>query len=141
MYREIIHNENSEILEKEPIDVLIKYIDLGDPDLKREGIKQIKKDEDNQELKYCVRSILQNIPWIRKIFILMPNERVRYFKPQEEIKDKIVYVKDKDLIGFDSASSPVFQFNLWRMKDFGMSENLCGLMVKCEEVGVINGFI
>ena len=123
MYREIIHNENSEILEKEPIDVLIKYIDLGDPDLKREGIKQIKKDEDNQELKYCVRSILQNIPWIRKIFILMPNERVRYFKPQEEIKDKIVYVKDKDLIGFDSASSPVFQFNLWRMKDFGMSEN------------------
>ena len=103
MYREIIHNENSEILEKEPIDVLIKYIDLGDPDLKREGIKQIKKDEDNQELKYCVRSILQNIPWIRKIFILMPNERVRYFKPQEEIKDKIVYVKDKDLVGFDSA--------------------------------------
>ena len=123
LYREIIHNENSEILEKEPIDVLIKYIDLGDPDLKREGIKQIKKDEDNQELKYCVRSILQNIPWIRKIFILMPNERVRYFKSPEEIKDKIIYVKDKDLIGFDSASSPVFQFNLWRMKDFGMSEN------------------
>ena len=123
LYRESIHNENSEILEKEPIDVLIKYIDLGDPDLKREGIKQIKKDEDNQELKYCVRSILQNIPWIRKIFILMPNERVRYFKSPEEIKDKIVYVKDKDLIGFDSASSPVFQFNLWRMKDFGMSEN------------------
>ncbi len=123
LYREIHHNENSEILEKEPIDVLIKYIDLGDPDLKREGIKQIKKDVDNQELKYCVRSILQNIPWIRKIFILMPNERVKYFKSPEEIKDKIIYVKDKDLIGFDSASSPVFQFNLWRMKDFGMSEN------------------
>ena len=123
LYREILHKENSEILEKEPIDVLIKYIDLGDPNLKREGIKQIKKDEDNQELKYCVRSILQNIPWIRKIFILMPNERVRYFKSPEEIKDKIIYVKDKDLIGFDSASSPVFQFNLWRMKDFGMSEN------------------
>ena len=123
IYREILHKENSEILEKEPIDVLIKYIDLGDPNLKREGIKQIKKDVDNKELKYCVRSILQNIPWIRKIFILMPNERVKYFKSQEEIKDKIIYVKDKDLIGFDSASSPVFQFNLWRMKDFGMSEN------------------
>ena len=53
----------------------------------------------------------------------MPNERVKYFKSPEEIKDKIIYVKDKDLIGFDSASSPVFQFNLWRMKDFGMSEN------------------
>ena len=53
----------------------------------------------------------------------MPNERVRYFKPPEEIKDRIVYVKDKDLLGFDSASSVVFQFNLWKMKEFGMSEN------------------
>ena len=123
MYREKLPNESLEIINKEPIDVLIKYIDLSDPNLKREGIKQITKDQDNQELKYVVRSILKNIPWIRKIFILMPNERVRYFKSPEKIKDKIVYVKDKDLIGFDSASSPVFQFNLWRMKDFGMSEN------------------
>ena len=123
MYREKLPNESLEIINKEPIDVLIKYIDLSDPNLKREGIKQITKDQDNQELKYAVRSILKNIPWIRKIFILMPNERVRYFKSPQKIKDKIVYVKDKDLIGFDSASSPVFQFNLWRMKDFGMSEN------------------
>ena len=123
MYREKIPNESSELIEKEPIDVLIKYIDLSDPHLKREGIKQIKKDEDNGEIKYCVRSILKNIPWIRKIFILMPNERVKYFKEPEKIKDKIVYVKDKDLLGFDSASSPVFQFNLWKMKKFGLSEN------------------
>ena len=79
-----IYEENipkdSELLNREPIDILIKYIDLKDPKLKRENIKQIKKDEDNEELKYCLRSILQNIPWIRKIFILMPNERVRYFK-------------------------------------------------------------
>ena len=123
MYREKSPNESLEILDKEPIDVLIKYIDLSDPNLKREGIAQIKKDEDNGELKYAVRSILKNIPWIRKIFILMPNEKVRFFKEPEEIKDKIVYVKDKDLLGFDSASSPAFQFNLWRMKEFGMSEN------------------
>ena len=123
MYREMIHNENNEILEKEPIDVLIKYIDLKDPDLKREGITQIQKDVENKEIKYSVRSILKNIPWIRKIFILMPNEKVRYFKSPEEIKDKIVYVKDKDMLGFDSASSSVFQINLWRMKNFGMSEN------------------
>ena len=67
--------------------------------------------------------MLQNISWIRKIFFLMPNERVKYFKSPEEIKDKIINVKDKDLIGFDSASSPVFQFNLWRMKDFCIIEN------------------
>ena len=111
------------MLEKEPIDAYIKYIDLSDKNLNRTGIHQIKKDEDNQELKYSIRSILKNIPWIRKIFILMPNEKVKYFKPLEEINEKIVYVKDKDILGFDSASNNIFVFNLFRMKKFGMSEN------------------
>lgn len=53
----------------------------------------------------------------------MPNDKVRYLKDYDKIREKIVYVKDKDLLGFDSASSPSFQFNLWRMKYFGMSEN------------------
>ena len=111
------------IVESEPIDVLIKYIDLSDPNLVREGIPQIKKDNENEELKYSVRSILKNIPWVRKIFILMPNEKVRYFKDYELIKEKIVYVKDKDFLGYDSANSHAFQFRLWKMKDFGISNN------------------
>ena len=68
------------ILRNEPIDVLIKYIDLYDPNLNRTGIHQIDKDYDNEELRYSLRSILKNIPWVRKIFILMPNEKVRYLK-------------------------------------------------------------
>ena len=115
--------EQLEIIEKEPIDVLIKYIDLSDKNLKREGIKQIQKDEDNEELRYSIRSILKYIPWVRKIFILMPNEKVRYFKPYDEIKEKIVYVKDKDLLGFDSANIYAFTFNLFKMEKFGLSEN------------------
>ena len=122
LYRESKKLE-TQLLKDEPIDVLIKYIDLSDPKLVRENIPQINKDKENGELKYSVRSILQNIPWIRKIFILMPNEKVSYFKSPEEIKEKIVYVKDKDLLGFDSASSPTFQFNLYKMKKFGLSEN------------------
>ena len=119
----ILKPEHIEIIEREPVDVIIKYIDLTDKNLNRKGIKQIKKDEDNEELRYCVRSILQYIPWIRKIFILMPNEKVKYFKPIEEINNKIIYVKDSDLIGFDSASSVTFQFNLFNMVKFGLSEN------------------
>ena len=58
IFEEVEENEKENMLiEKEPIDVLIKYIDLKD-----------------------IRSILKNIPWIRKIFILMPNKKVRYFK-------------------------------------------------------------
>ena len=132
IYEEASHTkEDMKLIEKEPIDILIKYIDLKDPNLKRNGIHQIDKDIDNEELRYSIRSILQNIPWIRKIFILMPNEKVRYFKEPDEIKEKIVYVKDKDLIGFDSSSSLVFQFRYWKMKEFNISDNFLALDDDC----------
>ena len=58
LYKEVINkNVNSPILESEPIDVLIKYIDLSDKNLDRKGIHQISKDNDNNELKYSIRSI------------------------------------------------------------------------------------
>ena len=124
IFSEVKKNEKDElILEKEPIDVLIKYIDLSDPNLVREGIPQIIKDKENEELKYSIRSILKNIPWVRKIFILMPNEKVRYFKDYDLIKNKIVYVNDKEFLGHDSSNSHAFQLRLWKMKEFGISDN------------------
>lgn len=77
-------------VERAEIDVVYKYIDLTDPTLHREGIPQIKKDYDNNELMYSLRSVLKNIPWVRKIFIIMPNDKVRFLKATEEISDKIV---------------------------------------------------
>ena len=124
LYEELrIKEEYVPIIEKEQVDILIKYIDFKDPNLNREGIRQIKKDEDNGELKYSLRSILKFIPWIRKIFILMPNEKVSFLKPKEEISEKIIYVKDKDLLGFDSESSTAFQYALFKLKKFGISDN------------------
>jgi len=115
--------EYVDIVEKEPIDVVMKYIDLTDKTLNRTGIRQIKKDNDHEELRYSVRSILQYLPWIRKIFIIMPNEKVKYFKSAEEIKEKIVYLKDKDVMGFDSANIYAFLFNLYKLDKFGVSNN------------------
>ena len=66
--------------------------------------------EINDNSKYSIRSILINIPWVRKIFILMPNENVRYFKQYNCIKEKIVYIKDKDLLGYESSNQRAFQF-------------------------------
>ena len=124
VYEEVqIKPEHEEIIQNEPIDILIKYIDLTDKTLNRTGIKQIQKDEDNEELRYCIRSILQYIPWVRKIFIVMPNEKVKYFKPYDEIKEKIVYIKDKDVLGYDSANIYAFTFNLFRLEKFGLSNN------------------
>lgn len=53
----------------------------------------------------------------------MPNKKVRFFKPIEEIKDKIVYVNEKDLIGFDTLNIASIQFNLFRLEAYGISEN------------------
>jgi hypothetical protein len=87
------------------------------------GIKFIPKDKDNEELRYSIRSILKYIPWVRYIYILMPNEKVRYFKNQSEISEKIKYIKDKNLIGFDSANIYSFLFKLFEMEKFGLSKN------------------
>ena len=112
------------ILDKEPIDILIKYIDLRDPNLNREGIHQIEKDYDNEELRYSIRSIINNIPWVRKIFVVMPNEKVRYFQEYNLINEKIIYVKDKDLLGYDSSNARAFEFRYWKLKEFGISDNI-----------------
>ena len=45
----------------------------------------------------------------------------------DEIKDKIVYVKDKDLLGYDSSNSLAFQFRYWKMKKFGISDNFIAM--------------
>ena len=113
----------SELLDKEPIDVVIKYIDLNDTSLDRAGLEQIYKDNHNNELKYSLRSIIYNIPWVRKIFIIMPNEKILFLKEKEEIKDRIIYIKDNQILDFESSSPPSFQFNLHKLKKYGLSEN------------------
>jgi hypothetical protein len=132
IYEEVdYYRHDFELIEKEPIDVVIKYIDLRDPFLIRKGIHQIKKDYDNEELRYSIRSILKNIPWIRKIFIVMPNEKVRFLKNYNEINDKIIYVKDKDLLGYESSNSLAFQFRYWKLKDLGISDNIIAMDDDC----------
>ena len=118
-----LSNNHIKYINKEPIDILIKYIDLTDKNLNREGIMQIYKDFDNEELRFSLRSILENIPWIRKIFILMPNEKVKYLKSYKEIREKIIYIFDKDLLGFDTANIHSFTFNLYKLENFGISKN------------------
>ena len=53
----------------------------------------------------------------------MPNNKVRYFKDYNLIKDKIHYVKDSDLLGYDSSNINAFLFRYWDLKKFGISDN------------------
>jgi hypothetical protein len=53
----------------------------------------------------------------------MPNDKVRFLKPIEEINDKFVYIKVKDLIGFDTSNPASVQLNLFNLEKYGISEN------------------
>ena len=57
----------------------------------------------------------------------MPNEKVRYLKDYNLIKDKIVYVKDKDILGYDSSNARDFEFRYWKLKEFGLSNNFIAM--------------
>ena len=61
----------------------------------------------------------------------MPNKLVKYLKPVDEIKDKIIYIKDKDLLGFDSANIQSFLFNLHKTENFGISKNFIYMEDDC----------
>ena len=76
LYEEIgkIDSYHLKKIEDEPIDLFIKYIDLRDKNLSRRGIKQIYKDYDNDELRYSLRSIIEYLYWIRKIFLSIYNQ-------------------------------------------------------------------
>ena len=75
------------------------------------------------ELKYSIRSILINLPCVRKIYILMSNKKVEFLKEYISINDKIVYVNDKEFLGYDNSNSHAFQFRYWKMIYFNISEN------------------
>ena len=60
---------------------------------------------------------------LKIIIILMPNEKVKFLKSYDEIKEKIIYINDRDFLGFDSANIFSFTFNLYKLKNFGVSRN------------------
>ena len=53
----------------------------------------------------------------------MRNEKVRFLKPIEEIKDKFVYVNKKDLLGFDTLEPGSLQYTLFKLEKYGISKN------------------
>ena len=115
--------EEELILEAEPVDVFLKCIVLSDPNLHFHGVK-MKSDFDNGELQYTLRSIIQNIPWVRRIYLVMPNEKLYYLKEDEETLFKFIYIKNTDLIIYDAGCCYPYKFNVWRMRKFGIAENI-----------------
>ena len=137
LYQELkVRPIDIEMLKKEPIDIVMKYIDYTDKSLDIPNDR--RKENDLEELKYSIRSILKYVPWIRKIYMVMPNTKVRFFKPIEEIKDKIVYIQDKDITGFNTLNPDPFQFNLFKLEKYGVSKNFIYMDDNCFFGGDLN---
>ena len=63
------------------IDLVYLWVDGNDPAWLKKRQPYLKKEinttgryQDNQELKYSLRSIDKHLPWIRKIFIVTDNQ-------------------------------------------------------------------
>ena len=126
IFEEITSNKkallNSKLLNDEQIDIVINYNNKH----KNNTLDKSKDEdnEDNENLRYVIRSISQNIPWTRKIFILCITDNINILKDKEELKDKIIIIKIKDLLGFETELTSVVLFNLNLVKKFGLSDNL-----------------
>ena len=68
----------------------------------------------------------------------MPNKKVRFFKPIEKIKDKIVYIQDKDIAGFNTLNPDQLQLNLFKLEKFGVSKNFIYMDDNCLFGGELN---
>ena len=103
------------LLKKHPIDILIKPKDFPS--------KNINIKQNNEIIRYLIKNILNNISWIRKIFIIISNDKINFIKFSKDMEEKIILVKEKDILGFNFTSDNIFGFNMLKMKKFGLSEN------------------
>jgi hypothetical protein len=136
--------DNTNFKENQPIDVVITWVDGSDPDLaeKRNRYLEIEKKTSkdpgalptffasNNEIRYCVLSILKFAPFVRNIFIVtdgqnpkLDDEIIKYF-PSKLGSIRIVNHREifsgfeEYLPNFNSAS---INSLIWRIE--GLSDN------------------
>ena len=108
-------------MNNEPIDVLYLWCDDADPEFKKSRLDRMKQlgyevsDEENcgsmrfvsnDELKYSLRSVHQNIPWINHIWIVTNNQRPAWLKehPKVTVVDHTECIPSHLLPSFNSVT-------------------------------------
>lgn len=95
------------------IDLVYLWVDGNDPKWLKKQQRFLSKEidtngryQDNQELKYSLRSIDKHLPWIRKIFILTDNQVPSFINPNHpkiEIIDHTQVIPKEILPTFNSS--------------------------------------
>ena len=118
------------------IDLVYLWVDGNDPEwLKKKQLFMDKKIntvgryQDNQELKYSLRSVEKHLPWIRKIFIVTDNQ-IPTFLDTNHPKIEIVYQSDiiPKEIG-QTYNSVIIEYFIYKIPD--LSEHF---LLACDDM-------
>ena len=104
------------------IDLVYLWVDGNDPKWLEKKNRFIEKKintvgryQDNQELKYSLRSIEKHLPWIRKIFIVTDDQTPIFLKPNHpkiEIVHHSEIIPKKFLPNFNSRVIEYFMYKI-----------------------------
>ena len=104
------------------IDLVYLWVDGNDPVWLKKRQPYLKKEinttgryQDNQELKYSLRSIDKHLPWIRKIFIVTDNQVPPFLDvshPKIEIVDHSTLLPKSILPTFNSSVLDYFIYKI-----------------------------
>ena len=123
----------------DPIDAVITWVDGNTVSHRRERARYIAKVGDplhenainphrwdnNDEILYCLQSIENFAPWIRKIWIVIDSELPNLTSLSDQLRAKVSFVFHRDIFGEFSAVLPTFnslaiESMIWKIE--GLSE-------------------
>lgn len=123
----------------ENIDAVITWVDGADPVHREKRLKALKKTDNsevnslpsgtdktrfsnNDEIKYCIRSIVKFAPWINNIYIITDNQRPKFLTDEYMDANNIKIIDHKDIFRGYEWALPTFntrsiQTAMWRIPD------------------------
>ena len=128
LYLSFPQEDKEGILNNTVIDIVLKFDDLSEHLIFKDRLykKDYEEEYQNEQLRYCLRSIMKNIPWFNKIFLVMPHDHFHFMKPQPERRGRIIWIRDEDYVGHFTASSQTQEYNIWKMqKKYNTSNYVC----------------
>lgn len=117
------------------VDLVYICIDKNRSDNSDECLKKKNNNDKYEYLRYSLRSVLKNIPWINKIFIITYAERISFLNDSEERKKKIMYIKTNEILGFNSSSKSTVEHNALHKLD---RYNASNYIIYMNENSIIN---
>ncbi|MDZ7807758.1 MAG: Stealth CR1 domain-containing protein [Gracilimonas sp.] len=125
------------ISKDENIDAVITWVDGEDPDHRKKRLNALKDSDDdeintlpsgadktrfsnNNEVKYCIRSIIKFAPWIRNIYIITDDQKPNFLTDEYMERNNIFIIDHKEIFSGYEWALPTFNTRtivsaMWRI--------------------------